>query len=53
MNILLALIAIMGLPVVSRAVKILIDLAATIIAIAFVAVLAVILLTLAAHGYIP
>jgi hypothetical protein len=53
MNILLVLIAIMGLPVVSQAVKILIDLIATVIVIAFVATLAIVLLMLAAHGYIP
>lgn len=53
MNILLALIAITALPAVSQAVRILIDLAATLIAIGFVAALAVILLlALATHGQI-
>ena len=53
MNILLALIAITVLPIVSQAVRILIELVATLIAICFVAGLAMILLlALATHGHI-
>ena len=53
MNILLALMAITILPAVSQAMRILIQLAATLIAIGLVAVVAMtVLLALATHGHI-